>query len=95
MASPTSTSGPSASASATRSRGRVRSSAGWSLDFGITEDDRLIHASASDLSQRLPAPERQHWAEHLAALPSSRNFVAMRLSSHACFDDGEVRDWPG
>jgi hypothetical protein len=77
----------------TNSAGRIRSPAGWALDFGIADQDRLIHASAADLSQRLPAPERQHWASHLVSPALSRNFVIMRLGAGSCMDDGEVRDW--
>lgn len=74
--------------------GRVRSPGGWSLDFGIAEDDTLIHAGWSDLTQRLPATERQHWAQHAVTPPSSVIFLLMRMGSAACIDDGEIRDWP-
>ena len=74
--------------------GRVRSPAGWALDFGIADDDRLIHASAGDLAQRLPPPERQHWVSHLVTPPVSGNFLTMRLGAGSCIDDGEVREWP-
>src|SRR3954449_12679210 len=43
------------------SAGRVRHSNGWALDFGIADEDRVIHASAADLAQRLPPVERRHW----------------------------------
>ena len=76
----------------TNTAGRVRSS-GWSLDFGIGDGDRLIHASVSDLSQRLPEAERDHWAQHAASLPVSHNFLLMRFAGGGCIDDGEVRDW--
>ena len=78
----------------TNTAGRLRSPAGWALDFGIADDDRLIHASAADLVQRLPAPERQHWINHLITPPVSRNFLTMRLGAGSCIDDGDVRDWP-
>ena len=77
----------------TNSAGRVKAGAGWSLDFGIAEGDVLIHASAADLSQRLPAGERSHWAQHATLLPSSRNFLSMRLHPGSCLDDGDLRDW--
>jgi hypothetical protein len=73
--------------------GRVKSPAGWSLDFGIAEGDALVNASLADLSQRLPADERQHWAQHMVAPAVSRAFVSMRLAPGSCFDDGELRDW--
>jgi len=77
----------------TNTAGRLRAPAGWSLDFGIADDDRLIHAAAADLAQRLPPPERQHWVGHLVTPPVSGNFLIMRLGAGACLDDGEVRDW--
>ena len=77
----------------TDSAGRLRSPAGWSLDFGIADADRLIHASAEDLAQRIPPPERQHWASHVITPPASRTFVIMRLGAGSCMDDGELRSW--
>ena len=77
----------------TDSAGRVRAAAGWSLDFGLAPDDRLIHASAADLSQRLPPPERQHWAGHVVTPSASQTFLVMRLGAGSCMDDGDVRDW--
>jgi hypothetical protein len=76
----------------TNSAGRVRTPT-WNLDFGITDDNRLIHATVSDLSQRLPEGERDHWAQHLFAPPASRNFLLMRFAGGGCIDDGEIRDW--
>ena len=75
--------------------GRVRAQGGWSLDFGIADGDRLIHAALADLGQRVPAAEHRHWLEHLQAAPLSRNYLLMRLGGGSCIDDGEVRDWPG
>ena len=77
----------------TNSVGRVRSPDGWSVDFGIAEGEQLVHASLSDLTQRLPATERQHWAQHLLTPPVSRNFLTMRLAPGSCIDDGDLRDW--
>ena len=76
----------------TNTAGRVRSPA-WSLDFGISDDDRLIHASVTDLSQRLPEAERHHWSRHVSSPPVSRNFLLMRFGGGGCIDDGEIRDW--
>ena len=76
----------------TNTVGRLTSPAGWSLDFGIAEGEELIHASLNDL-QRVPATERQHWAEHLLTPPVSRNFLTMRLAPGSCIDDGDLRDW--
>lgn len=79
----------------TNTAGRVSGPGGWSLDFGIADQDRVIHASAGDLGQRLPPSERQHWLDHALSLPLSRNFITMRLGSGGCIDDGELRDWFG
>src|SRR5258707_9431625 len=76
----------------TDSVGRVRSPEGWQLDFGIADDDRLIHASTVDLTQMLPAAERQHWAQHLIGRPVSRNVLTIRMAPGSCFDDGDLRD---
>ena len=78
----------------TNSVGRIRSGEGWSLDFGIADAGQLIHTSAAELSQRLPAPERQHWAQHVVAPAASRTFLTMRLAPGSCIDDGELREWP-
>jgi hypothetical protein len=78
----------------TNSVGRVRSPEGWSLDFGIARGDGLVHASATELSQRLPPAERQHWAQHVVTPDASRNFMTMRLAPGSCIDDGDLRDWP-
>jgi hypothetical protein len=78
----------------TNTVGRVRASGGWSLDFGIAESETLIHTSLADLTQRLPAGERQHWIQHLVTPAVSRTFVTMRLTPGSCIDDGELRAWP-
>lgn len=77
----------------TNSAGRVQIRGGWTLDFGITEDSQLIHASAADLAQRLPAAERRHWTSFLVGLPVSPTFLTMRLGAGHCLDDGDVREW--
>ncbi|MEX1253217.1 MAG: hypothetical protein WEE64_02635 [Dehalococcoidia bacterium] len=77
----------------TNSAGRLKREGAWAIDFGISEDDRTIHAGLQELFHALPEPEREHWALHVATLPMSRNFLQMRLSAGACIDDGEVRDW--
>jgi hypothetical protein len=78
----------------TNTVGRVRSPDGWSLDFGIAEGEELIHGSVAELSQRLPASERQHFSQHVVTPSVSRNFVTMRLAPGSCIDDGDLRDWP-
>jgi hypothetical protein len=77
----------------TNTVGRVRSPEGWSLDFGIAPGEELLHTSAQDLTQRLPASERQHWAQYSIAPATSRNFLTMRLAPGSCIDDGDLRDW--
>jgi hypothetical protein len=78
----------------TNTVGRVRSPEGWQLDFGIVDADGLLHTSAKELSERLPATERQHWAEHVILPATSRNFLTMRMAPGSCIDDGDLREWP-
>ena len=78
----------------TNTVGRVRAPDGWSLDFGIADGEDLVHTSVTELSQRLPASERQHWAQHVVTPAASRNFVTMRLAPGSCIDVGDLRDWP-
>jgi len=78
----------------TNTVGRIKAPEGWSLDFGIAEGNQLIHTTANELSQRLPAPERQHWAQHVITPGASRNFLTMRLAPGSCIDDGDLREWP-
>jgi len=77
------------------SAGRVRVQGGWNLDFGIADDDRIIHASAGDLAQKLPAAERRHWLDHVVGPPVSGTFLTMRLGAGHCIEDGDIRDWAG
>jgi hypothetical protein len=77
----------------TNSVGRVRSPEGWQVDFGIADNDRLVHVSLLDISQRLPASERQHWAQHMMTPPVSRTFLTMQLVPGSCIDDGDLRDF--
>jgi hypothetical protein len=73
--------------------GRVTLQGSWSVDFGISPDERLIHLTAGDLGQKLPAAERNHWASHVVTLPLSRNYLTMRAGAGACIDDGDIRTW--
>jgi hypothetical protein len=77
----------------TNTVGRVRSPEGWSLDFGIAGGDTLLHTSVTELAQRLPAAERQHWVQHVVVPAASRNFLTMRLVPGSCIDDGDLRNW--
>ena len=73
--------------------GRLRREGGWAIDVGIGEEGRTIHACLHDLMNALPHDERDHWAQHVVALPMSEKFLQMRLAAGSCIDDGEVRQW--
>jgi hypothetical protein len=72
--------------------GRLRKEGDWSIDFGISPDESLLHASFQDLA-RLPEADREHWASFATSLPASRMFLQMRLAPGACHDDGDTRPW--
>src|SRR5688572_8207569 len=69
----------------TNTVGRVRKQGGWNLDFGIAEDEALVHISQTDVA-KLPAEEREHWASHAVEQPSSKMFLQMRMAPGSCFD---------
>ncbi|MEX0786186.1 MAG: hypothetical protein WD939_06075 [Dehalococcoidia bacterium] len=73
--------------------GRVTREGGWTIDVGIGDEGRTVHASLRDLLDALPDEERDHWAQHAIALPMSERFLQMRMVAGACIDDGEVREW--
>jgi hypothetical protein len=75
----------------TRTVGRVKS-ATWTLDFGIAPDEKTIHVTLSNLSQKLPESEQAHWLSHADGSRYSENFLKMQ-GSHACIDDGNLRAW--
>ena len=77
----------------TDSVGRVAVRGRWSLDVGISADEREVHAPAQDLFDRLPAEEHAHWLAHLVPQPYSANFLQMRMAAGACIDDGETVTW--
>jgi hypothetical protein len=72
--------------------GRVRKQGGWSLDFGISPDEDMIHVTFGQLVT-LPDAEREHFAAHACLLPASKMFLQMRMTPGSCFDDGELRSW--
>ncbi|MEX0800010.1 MAG: hypothetical protein WD379_02195 [Dehalococcoidia bacterium] len=76
----------------TETVGRLRKAGGWSIDFGIGEGERTIHASFGDL-MGLPEEELRHWAGHVAQSDLSESFCKMRLHPGSCIEDGELRDW--
>ena len=63
------------------------------IDFGIVEDDTVIHLRFGDLGSLIPEAERDHWLDHLVAPSASRPYLQMTLQPGACHDDGELRDW--
>ncbi|MBM2826840.1 MAG: hypothetical protein HW403_904 [Dehalococcoidia bacterium] len=73
--------------------GRISRERTWSLDFGIAPDETLIHLSLSDLLQRLPESEREHWAGHIVTHPVSILFLQTRVAPTSCIDDGDLRQW--
>ncbi len=75
----------------TETVGRVKT-ATWSLDFGIAPDEATIHVTLAHLLQKLPESERPHWLQHADQSRFSENFLKMQ-GSHACIDDGGLRDW--
>ena len=73
--------------------GRIKRQGGWTIDVGIGEEGRTIHACLFDLMNALPPEERDHWAQHVVSLPLSQHFLQMRLAAGSCIDDGEARPW--
>jgi hypothetical protein len=71
--------------------GRLKAST-WSIDFGIAPDEATIHATIGALTQKLPAAELPHWLEYAEGSRFSDNFLKMQ-ASHACIDDGGLREW--
>ncbi len=63
------------------------------IDFGIVEDDAVIHLRFGDLMSIIPESERDHWLDHLVALSASRAYLQMTLQPGACHDDGPLREW--
>jgi len=78
----------------TRNAGLLQSREGWRLDFGIVDEEALIHASAADVFS-LPQAERVHFAAHLRFPPLNERFLEMRLGGAGCIDDGEIESWDG
>jgi len=76
----------------TNTVGRVRKQGGWSLDFGISPEEDMVHVTYGQLIT-LPEEEREHFAAHACLLPASKMFLQMRLAPGSCFDDGELRSW--
>jgi hypothetical protein len=73
--------------------GRLKREGGWSIDVGIGDGEKTVHAALGDVLHNLPDSEREHWAQHVVALPMSQMYLQMRLSPGSCFDDGDARPW--
>jgi hypothetical protein len=78
--------------SRTDSAGTLKRAGAWALAFGIVSDT-AIHVQVGELAARLPESERDHWLQHMVALPHSRHFVRVRMSPGSCFADGDIRPW--
>ncbi len=63
------------------------------LDFGLVEDDRVIHLRFDDLVQLVAEDERDHWLDHLLMPPLSRSLLEMQRNPSSCHDDGPIREW--
>ena len=63
------------------------------IDFGIVEDDTVIHLRFGDIATLIPESERDHWLDHLVAPAASRPYLQMTLQPGACHDDGDLREW--
>ena len=73
--------------------GRVKREGSWSLDFGISPQEGVIHISLTDVMNRVPEGERDHWLQHLAAPPLSENYAKTQLAPGSCIEDGDTRPW--
>lgn len=63
------------------------------IDFGIVEDDAVIHLRFGDIAALIPESELDHWLDHLVPPTASRPYLQMTLQSGACHDDGDLREW--
>jgi hypothetical protein len=72
--------------------GRLKKQGGWALDFGISEDESMVHICLGDI-QNLPPDDQEHWASHAMVLSSSATYLQMRMSPGSCLDDGDIRPW--
>lgn len=76
----------------TDTSGRISKPGGWSLDFGISNNDTIIQTTAESFVHRIPNHEKVHWLNHLITIPVSQNF-AKGVVRPGCLDDGEIRNW--
>lgn len=78
----------------TRSAGRVQSPDGWRLDFGIVDEDGVIHAAVRDVL-KLPRKERIHLAQHVIDVPLNARYLKLQLGQGGCVDEGDIIAWDG
>jgi hypothetical protein len=76
----------------TDTSGRVSKKGVWSLDFGISTEDKLIHITVESLIHNIPEGEQDHWIDHMVTLPVSTNFLK-GVVRPGCIDDGSIRNW--
>lgn len=76
----------------TDTTGRVSQQGSWSVDFGISGDDHIIHVSAEAFVLKVPKAEQEHWLDHIITLPVSDNYLK-GLIRPGCIDDGPIRNW--
>lgn len=63
------------------------------IDFGIVENDTVIHLRFGDIAALIPESELDHWLDHLVPPTASRPYLQMTLQPGACHDDGDLREW--
>lgn len=74
--------------------GRLQSKEGWRLDFGIVDEDGVIHAAVRDVL-KLPRKERIHLAQHVIDVPLNARYLKLQLGQGGCVDEGDIIDWDG
>ncbi|PZC43194.1 MAG: hypothetical protein DK306_002153 [Chloroflexi bacterium] len=73
--------------------GRLLAPGKPTLDFGLVDQDRLLHLRFRDLAELVPERDREHWLAHLVAPPHSRVLLQMQAHPGSCHDDGPIREW--
>src|SRR5699024_5737690 len=53
----------------TDTQGRVSKRNDWSVDYGISAENTIIHTSVENLIYRIPESERDHWFSYMITLP--------------------------
>ena len=73
--------------------GRLLAPGKPTLDFGLVDQDRLLHLRFRDLTELVPERDRDHWLAHLVAPPHSRVLLQMQAHPGSCHEDGPIREW--